>query len=74
MPPLGISVFGHKTGPPAFLFQSTFSPKHVEKYNRRLRKMLRGRLPDRAHNDIFNIFPCFPSEQCFPSEACEQVS
>src|SRR6187455_1059258 len=43
MAPLDISVFGRKTGPLAFLFQSTFSPKHVVKYNRKLRKMLRGR-------------------------------
>jgi hypothetical protein len=33
MPPLDISVFGHRTEPLAFLFQSTLSPKHVIKYN-----------------------------------------
>jgi hypothetical protein len=41
--PLDISVFGHKTKPLAFLLQSTLSPRHVIKYNRKLRKMLRGR-------------------------------
>ena len=41
--PLDISIFGRKTGPLAFLFQTIFPPKHDVKYNRRLRKKLRGR-------------------------------
>jgi hypothetical protein len=31
--PSDISIFGHRTELLAFLFQSTFSPKHVIKYN-----------------------------------------
>jgi hypothetical protein len=40
---LDILIFGRKTGPLAFPFQTIFSPKHDVKYNRRLRKKLRGR-------------------------------